>query len=456
LITLLGTNVNASARGLQDIASWIKGAGGLAVFVVGALLVDLVSVAVIIAVMSVLALALRPVNRIAERLSSLQARLNVTSNQELSTITMTAREIRVFGVGRAAGAMFRAAARDQRQARLRADMVSALTSPVFRTAGLLLIVAMIFSSAEREDVEITAVGLVAVLLYRSFTYGTMLVSTHQKLVQLVPVLDQLEHGLERLVNNPVRAGKREIDKFEHAEFRDVSYKYPGSHDPALVDFSARINAGEVVGVVGPSGAGKSTMAELLVSLRRPQAGLFELNGINATELTERNRSRTITLVSQSVPLVPGSLRDNVRFFRELDEGAIDRAIESAGLGEVIAGMPNGADSLIGPGARAVSGGQAQRIGIARALAAEPGLIVLDEPTSALDATAEAIVTDLIGSLRGSVAVVVIAHRLTTLRHCDRVLVVEDGAKTGEGSFAAVAQSNAFLKNAVAAGTLDFS
>lgn len=456
LITILGENVNRSAQGLRDIAGWLKAATGLAVFAGGALIVNAMAVLVIVVVMGLLALCLRPVNALAKRLSSEQVRYNVASNEELSTLTSTARELQVFGAANEAGKPFRRIAEEQRRIRQRTDVVVSLTGPVFRTVGLLLIVGLIAITANRGNVEVATVGLVAVLLYRSFSYGESLVSLQQKLVQLVPALDQLETAVTKLDRSRLADGSESIEGFHQVELSQVTFCYPGAQIPALQDFSLRIQLGEIVGVVGPSGSGKSTLAELLLGLRKPGCGTISVDGVDLSALSDRSRSEQISLVSQTVPLVPGSLRDNVRFFRDIDDQSVDQALEASGLSAVVRELPLGADTQIGPGARAVSGGQAQRIGIARALAGRPGLLVLDEPTSALDATAEEIVTDLIGSLRGSIAVVVIAHRLTTLRHCDRIVVIEGGIKSGEGTFASLGKTNEFLRHALATGTDDLA
>ena len=159
-------------------------------------------------------------------------------------------------------------------------------------------------------------------------------------------------------------------------------------------------------------------------------------------------------MSQNVPVITGTVRDNVRYFRDIDDADIDDAIVAAGLADVVAQLSEGLDTVVGPGARALSGGQAQRLGIARALAGKPAIIVLDEPTSALDAAAEQVVTDTIGTLRGLVGVVVIAHRLTTLRHCDRIVVIQDGRVADEGTMTELRERNKFLDHAFQVGRLD--
>jgi len=234
----------------------------------------------------------------------------------------------------------------------------------------------------------------------------------------------------------------------------VSFFYPNEPVPAVQDLSIEVSKGEVLGIVGPSGAGKSTLAELCVGLRYPTTGQVVVGGVDMVDLVDEERSRCIALASQSVPLIPDTVRANVRFFRDVSDSDIDYAIEAAGMAIVVSELPDGADTIVGPGARSLSGGQTQRIGIARALAGRPKFIVFDEPTSALDAAAERLITETIGRLRGSIGVIVIAHRLTTLRHCDRIVVIEHGRLADEGSFSEIGERNDYLKYALSAGHLD--
>jgi len=458
LRTLSTDNILQSSQGLRSLANWIKGAIGLTIFVAGAILVDPLAVVLIVGVLGLLSLALRPVNRLAGRISAATADLNLRSSEELATLTMTARELKIFGVVAPASKRFRYLAKTERKYQLKNQTLTGMTSPIFRSVGSLLIVALIAIAATREGGDVAATGLVALLLYRAFNYGSTLVSVHQSLVTLVPVLDQLDDGVERLRAARSRATERvpEGAQIEHLTIDHVTMRYPGASSDALHDVSAEFGAHEVIGIVGPSGAGKTTLAELLVGLRRPTSGTICYDGLELHSVTDDSRANLVTLVSQHVPLVPGSLVDNVRFFRDISEEAVDEALVGSGLESFVAELPDGRDTRIGPGARALSGGQMQRIGIARAIAGAPRFLVLDEPTSALDATTEKLVTDTIGALRGRIGVIVIAHRLTTLRHCDRVLVVEDGTISDIGSMRDLSERNEFVRHAVAVGSLSWA
>ena len=367
---------------------------------------------------------------------------------------MTARELKTYGVVSEATAEYKDLARQQRVIAMRSSVFEGLGAPIFRTSAALLIVVMIAAAATQGDSSVAGIGIVAVLLYRSSNYGTVLVGVHQRLARIVPIVDQLEEGLAKLWSNQIEPGHLDVENFEAIEARSVTYSYPGQTSPALVDVSLRVAVDEVIGIVGPSGGGKSTLAELLVGLRRPTDGTISVDDVDLSELSEHSRSGCIALVSQHVPLVPGTVRQNVRFFREITDADILDALRSAGLEAAVGDMPEGLGTAIGPGARALSGGQMQRLGIARALAGKPSIVVLDEPTSALDASAEEVVIDTIGRLHGTVGVVVIAHRLTTLRHCDRIVVLERGRVTDEGNMTDLRTRNGFVEHAFTAGRLE--
>ena len=453
LRTLSTDNVEFAANALNQMSHWLKGVTGLAIFVIGAIAVNLAAAVMITVVLGLVMLMIRPVNKYANRLGQQHAEYNVLISEELATLTMTGRELKAYGVVGSAANPYRQLAREQRTILLRGNVAANVGAPIFRTSAVMLIVAMIAITALRGDGEIASVGLVAVLLYRASNYGTVLVRYHQQLVRVTPIIEQLQEGLDRLWAHQITPGEIDPGDVRSIETRSVDFAYPGQAEAALEDVTLRVDVGEVVGVVGPSGAGKSTLAELLIGLRRPTTGEVVVGDTDMSDITEQARSKRIALVSQNVPLVPGTVADNVDFFRGLDEDAVRRAIEGAGLADVVMALPDGDQTRIGPGARAISGGQAQRIGIARALAGDPSIIILDEPTSALDAQAEHFVTDTIGGLGGSYGVLVIAHRLTTLRNCDRVIVIEDGRITDEGMMTEVGSRNGFLKHALAAGSL---
>jgi ABC-type multidrug transport system fused ATPase/permease subunit len=192
----------------------------------------------------------------------------------------------------------------------------------------------------------------------------------------------------------------------------------------------------VIGLTGPSGAGKSTFVDVVAGLVQPSAGTVEIDGVPIDDINIRGWRRTIGYVAQDTLLLRASVRENIAWGEPTaSEGAIEQAARLAHADHFICALPQGYETVIGDRGVRLSGGQRQRIGLARALLGDKRLLILDEATSALDSESEAKVLEAIESLRGRMTVIMVAHRLSTLRPCDRVLVFEDGRLVEVGGFA---------------------
>jgi len=210
-----------------------------------------------------------------------------------------------------------------------------------------------------------------------------------------------------------------------------------------------IEPGETVGIVGPSGSGKSTLVQLLLRLRHPVEGHYTADGIEAADIAQDSWYRRMAFVPQEPRLFRGSVAENIRFFRdELDDAAVEQAAKLAHLHEDVVDWPLGYDTSVGERGGAVSGGQRQRIVLARAMAEEPDVLILDEPTSALDMKSESLVQQTLQGLKGRSTMFIIAHRLSTLNDCDRIMVLKDGELQAFEAASALRESNAFFAEAV--------
>lgn len=220
------------------------------------------------------------------------------------------------------------------------------------------------------------------------------------------------------------------------EMSRLSFTYEGAPKPAIQDVSLRINAGQHVAIIGPSGAGKTTLVDLILGLVEPSSGYLRVGdeAHNHHHLIERG---LVSYVPQNPGIVSGTIAENVALGTELEDIDSDRvqaALNAAHLREFVDSLPEGIFTSVGNQSDALSGGQIQRLGLARALYTNPKLLVLDEATSALDAASEAFISESIRNLGPDVTVIVIAHRLSTVQHSDVVFVVEGGSVIASGSF----------------------
>jgi ABC-type multidrug transport system fused ATPase/permease subunit len=234
------------------------------------------------------------------------------------------------------------------------------------------------------------------------------------------------------------------------ELRNVSFSYPDADQPALRNVSFKVVAGSQVALMGPSGAGKSTIADLLCRVLLPDSGDI-IRTQTPAEIGFTQGLGGVSYVPQRPGLVSGTILDNVALAESdklVDRNRALEALQLANLADLVAGMPEGLDTSLGKLQDGLSGGQMQRLGLARALYTKPGLLVMDEATSALDAESEAEIQAALDSMRGKVTVVLIAHRLNTIQHADRVVLVEDGRVKDSGTFKELIARNPSVERVV--------
>lgn len=224
-------------------------------------------------------------------------------------------------------------------------------------------------------------------------------------------------------------GEKEKAEFNDAIFvNNISWQYPSGDKKVLDGLSMKINKGEAVAFIGASGAGKTTLADIILGLLEPQAGSITLDGRDIRELGQK-WGNLLGYVPQSAYLISDSIRRNVAFGIEdqyIDDEMVWYALEQAQLKEFVQQLPEGIDTEIGESGVRVSGGQRQRLAIARALYNDPEILVLDEATSALDNDTEKALIEAIEKLQGQKTMIVVAHRLTTVKNCDIIYEIGDG------------------------------
>lgn len=221
-------------------------------------------------------------------------------------------------------------------------------------------------------------------------------------------------------------GRKNTDETEYLEVRDVYWQYPSAEKEVLSGINLKIKKGSSIAFIGQSGAGKTTLADVILGLYRPQRGRVFYQGRDIRTM-EDTWGQYIGYIPQSVYLTDETIRDNVAFGVEHpDEDRVWRALEEAQLKEFVMSLPDQLDTVVGDRGIRFSGGQRQRVAIARALYNDPEILILDEATSALDNETETAVMEAIDSLQGNKTLIIVAHRLTTIKNCDVVYEIADG------------------------------
>ena len=220
------------------------------------------------------------------------------------------------------------------------------------------------------------------------------------------------------------------------ELEDVWFRYSGADGYALRGINLRVGRGEAVGLVGPSGSGKSTLVDVILGLFDPDKGMVRVDGEDIRQCLPAWH-RTLGYIPQSIFLIDGTIRQNIALGlpdEEIDEAAVQRAVEAASLDEVVRPLPQGLNTMVGERGVRLSGGQRQRIVIARALYHNPQVLVMDEATSALDTLTEKAVMEAVNNLRGDCTILLIAHRMSTVRDLDRIVFLRGGEIEATGSY----------------------
>ncbi len=445
-----------SGRALMAISQALRALLSLMVFVTVAFVIDWRSTLFITIVGAVLTAALWPLVRYGRRMQGRLADQGAAYAEELFECGDQARELRVYRAFPFLRARLGARSADLRSIEQRAAFWGGLVTPVYQYAALSSIVVVLLVMNTGNSDQIVSVAAVALLLLRSLSFGQQLQSSIQQMMETLPYIERFDAAIIEHETERDEDGGDELGSVETLGLHEVSFTYDGV-EVALVEVDLTIRSGEAVGLVGPSGSGKSTLSQIVLRLREPSSGRFDVNGRPAKVYSADSFYRRITHVPQESRLLIGTVAENIAFLDPtIPRSDIVDAARRVGLHDFVTTLADGYDTAVGPGSRDLSGGQVQRVGIARALVRKPDVLVLDEPTSALDVHTESVIQEALSNMPEHMILIVIAHRLSTIKACDRVLVLEDGRVAADGAFQAVYRENAFFRRSVDLGRLDIA
>ncbi len=316
--------------------------------------------------------------------------------------------------------------------------------------AVLIVVLTLFRAGQPQESVLAMVALFAVAMARLKGAVTGLLGAYAQVRAGMVSVDVVDAELRQLEAIRVGAAALPVSGSDPPSrlsdgiaIEDVWFRYVGRTAWVLRGVNLSIGKGEAVGFVGPSGGGKSSLVDVVLGILPPERGSVMVDGVDITG-NLRAWQRNVGYIPQVTYLMDGTIRQNVALGleeRDIDDAAVTRAISAANLDEFLSSLPEGANTVIGERGLRLSGGQRQRIAIARALYNDPDVLVMDEATSALDNLTEKAVMEAVEALKGERTILMIAHRLSTVRNCDRIVLLKEGEIIGTGTYEELANSH---------------
>lgn len=444
---IMTSQVIQASQGALQATTLVTALFTFFVLVISALVLNPVAAAAVLTGSVLLSGLLRPLNALGGRRARALSQAQMDYASGIGETVRVAEETQVFGVGAAQRIRIDHLVTTARDLFFRTQLLGRLVPNIYQSLIYLVIVAGLTGLYIAGSGDVASLGAVVLLIVRAGMYGQQILGSYQFVRQALPFVERLQETERLYASSSPVTGEQPLPKVRTLAFENVSYAYrPGQ--PVLSDISFEVAGGETIGVVGPSGAGKSTLMQILLQLRAPKQGRYLVNGLPADEYRRADWHRRVAYVPQEPRLVHASVAQNIRYYREgIDDKAVERAGRLARIHDDVVGWSDGYDTIVGPRADAVSGGQQQRICLARALAARPDVLVLDEPTSALDPHSEALIQESLTGLKSELTLFIIAHRMSTLDICDRVMVIVDGRLEAFDTIALLQSKNSYYRSA---------
>ncbi len=415
---------------VTSICTSVAALGTLGSMLLVALFINPLGTLLILCLVLFLSVVIRPIRKLLRRLSQITASSQVSFSNDVAMTASLSLELHTFGVlGKTKKSLADTVTR-YGLAERKVQTIASLISPVYITltyvsALVSLLIGSIIAPSQSESM-----AGVMLLMLRSLGYGQLIQQGLVAISSTSPAIDIVESAIEKYQTSRTTARESTLlDEIFEISFDEVNFSYRNDSN-ILRDFNFKLTKGEVIGVIGASGSGKSTFLQLILGLRETSNGSIKVNGLELSRIDRYSLSSLIAYVPQESTLLTGTVRENVSFFREnVSTAMILDSLETVGLKDYIETLPLGLDTTLGERGQFLSGGQRQRLSIARAIVNSPSVLILDEPTSSLDHTSESLLVQAIEKLKGSVTIVIVAHKLNTLKMCDRLMLIENGKIT---------------------------
>ncbi len=315
---------------------------------------------------------------------------------------------------------------------------------------ILMVLIMVVTDSENMQNALPTFGLIGMAAMKLFPALQAIYSNLTSMRYSAQSLEKLHHAVTSLADPAPQDTSFPALQLDHAlELRDLSFSYPGAESPSLSGLSLTIPARTTIGIVGGTGAGKTTLIDLVLGLLRPDSGEILVDGQVVSDQRVRSWQKSLGYVPQAIFLSDDTVAANIAFGidkEHIDDAAVERAAKIANLHDFVTEeLPQSYDTMVGERGVRLSGGQRQRIGIARALYHNPEVLILDEATSALDNLTEKAVMEAVHNLGRAKTIIMIAHRLTTVKNCDIIYLLKRGKVEAQGTYDQLIAENASFR-----------
>lgn len=443
--SLMNAHITSTTTAIINVGNGASAMITFLTMLVSAFLLDPPAALALTLCSAALFVVLRPLAQRLRRYAKSLSHENIEYSKGVQEIVLIAEETEVFGATNTYRDSVYRTIENVRIPLFRTRFLAGAVPAIFQSVALLLLILALFVVSSTNVGPVATLGAVVLILFRTMNYGQQVQTALTGLDERIPFMNRLAAAIQHYEDNPQQDGVQPLPRISSIGLRGVHFAYD-REKPSLTDVSFTVDRGEAVGIAGPSGAGKSTIVQILLRLREPSQGALVVNGADAHAYRRRDWQERVAYVPQTPQLIWGTVADNIRFFRDsLSQDDLEAAAHQANIHDDIMSWPRGYDTVVGQRASAVSGGQRQRLCLARALAGRPEVLILDEATSALDVKSEALIHESLQQLKGHVTLFSVSHRVSTLSLCDRVIVVIGGRLQAVETPAVLSVGNDFYR-----------
>lgn len=422
-----------TAQLLDGVVQFIQSSTGALIYLAVAVNISPIMTGITVVAGAVILIFFRPLVRKTRTYGEETSETEKMLAHHISEQLQGFKSVKAAGVAEEVGRIAEEPLSRMRNALTKAVFVQGLGGVIIQPLSFLFIIGIFAFSYSSGSFNIAAFAATLYLIQKIFVYLESTQGSIHSVTQLVPFAENiLRFKKEAVANRENEEGAKPFVLKRAIELKDVSLSHKGRGN-VLSHVSCEIRKGTTFAIVGRSGGGKTTLADILLRLFRPSEGELLLDGVHAEQVRLSQWRRRIAYVAQDPFLMNASVTENVRFYDPtITDKAIETAARAAHIYEDIKRLPEKFDTRIGDRGVTLSGGQRQRVALARALARKPEVLVLDEVTSSLDSALEREIQKVINELRGTITLVVIAHRISTVVNADRLAVLENGSIVAEG------------------------